>query len=1398
MAPKSALCALLLVMLVLLSPNTSVAQRTLGIDVSGYQGSYQNPPTHITWSSVPSSIVFAWAKATEGTTGNDPDFAYNVTNGKAAGKIMGAYHYAHPESNDPASEAGHFWNAAGSYITSDGLTLMPMLDIEGSALPNGHVGANSLSDWVNNWCIDVVQSAANAGVSIKPVIYVSAGTGACDLDSTVGQWFADIANYGSVNGSNDPNNGTPWSCCTSCERWGTGGWQFWQYESVGTISGINGNVDHDVYTNNLQNLTNQMIATLGANTNSAIYYWDPQSNNAANPYTGSMTGTWENNKWSYSAAGLPSSIAWAEGKAACFGVHTGNGTPAYTVTMNANHIVAGFFDGALTPNSCDITIQGSGAIQLASGAQALDAHNASDGSIANLRINVAITGDGQLFPEGNGNSFLHGTNSFTGGTTLGYSTVSFNGFVNFNNPFAFGIGPITNWSHGNNGTVALEGTAAVTVTNPVYVTTACTNNYIGNTNGLTFSGDWSLGANLLTLGCGTNAGRQTIISGVVSGSAGLTVYNSGTIVLSGVNTYTGTTTINSPAVFGISGAGQLGSGSYAGNIVIGGTFNYNSTASQTLSGTLSGAGPLRVSNSGTLVLTHANTYTGGTTVSNGATLCLSSDSGLGGSTAGLTLNGGCLKNNGTSLTITSSRTITVGSAGGYLDAGWAPTNPVTINAKITGSGPLLIDMDGSPVVLANVTNNYTGNTIIGTNGPGYYTLGTQAWLKLGASGVIPNGSGKGNVIINQAWFGVLDLAGFSQTINGLSGDGVVDNSSGNATLTVGNNNQTSTFSGVIQDTVGALSLTKTGSGTLTLAGVNTYSGNTTIAVGTLALGASGSISSTPSLSIAPGGTFDVSAISAFALSGSTALSASGTASPATIRGGTSVDLGSQPISLLYDGAHPALTISQGTLLLNGNAFTVNSSPLPLGIYTIIQQTSGNVTASGAFTVSGTAIGAGKTAAISVVGGSVNLIISEPSAFSNLTASPSAIYGAPIVALSGTVSGAGPAYPANGETITVTINSNAQTTTISDSTGDFSINYNLGNLPASPAPYPITYSYGGDISLNASSDSSSSLTVNPRPVILGGSRFYDGTATADFSILSISNIVGPDIVSIASGTGTLASASAGTEAVASVGTLALGGASATNYTLVGASGSVLINPLAVLLGGARTYDGTATADFSILSVSNLIGADVVMVTSGAGTLASANTGVEPVVSVGTLALGGPAASNYTLLSATGSVTINPLAVIVGGTRAYDATATADFSILSVSNIQGTDVVSVASGTGTLAAANVALQPITSFGTLALGGASSNNYTFSGASGSVTITPALFSITSGVIDDTGTNFVLTWQSTPGVTYQVVGSLDPTAALSNWSDIGSPITASGSSTSATNPITDAVGFYNVKSAQ
>jgi autotransporter-associated beta strand protein len=225
--------------------------------------------------------------------------------------------------------------------------------------------------------------------------------------------------------------------------------------------------------------------------------------------------------------------------------------------------------------------------------------------------------------------------------------------------------------------------------------------------------------------------------------------------------------------------------------------------------------------------------------------------------------------------------------------------------------------------------------------------------------------------MNTADAGTVNLNNRSATIGALTGTRNL--ALGSGAVAIGNNGLSTTYSGALSGG----SLTKIGTGTLTLTGASTYTGGTIISAGTLALSGSGSINNSASISIAAGATFDVSAISSYTLISSTTLSAAGTASAATIKGASAgtVNLGSQPITLTYDGSHPALTISQGTLSLNGNAFTVNTaSALGSGNYTLAQQASGNITSSGTFTVSGTAIDSTHYGIVSVSAGNVVLTV----------------------------------------------------------------------------------------------------------------------------------------------------------------------------------------------------------------------------------------------------------------------------------------------------------------------------------------------------------------------------------------------------------------------------------------
>jgi uncharacterized repeat protein (TIGR01451 family) len=160
--------------------------------------------------------------------------------------------------------------------------------------------------------------------------------------------------------------------------------------------------------------------------------------------------------------------------------------------------------------------------------------------------------------------------------------------------------------------------------------------------------------------------------------------------------------------------------------------------------------------------------------------------------------------------------------GTYLQIAGYLTNGVGVSAGLTktGSGTLLL---GSSLQ----GHGYTGDTTVSAGA-----------LELLAGNTLAYGSGYGDVVMNPSvGTATINLAGNSQNFNGLSSNGagasVVEGGSGTPVLTVGNNNAGGSFGGVLQNTAGTLALTKTGSGTLTLSGANTYGGPTLIQAGTV-------------------------------------------------------------------------------------------------------------------------------------------------------------------------------------------------------------------------------------------------------------------------------------------------------------------------------------------------------------------------------------------------------------------------------------------------------------------------------------------------------------------------------------------------------------------------------------
>jgi fibronectin-binding autotransporter adhesin len=130
--------------------------------------------------------------------------------------------------------------------------------------------------------------------------------------------------------------------------------------------------------------------------------------------------------------------------------------------------------------------------------------------------------------------------------------------------------------------------------------------------------------------------------------------------------------------------------------------------------------------------------------------------------------------------------------------------------------------------LRDSINSFTGTTIIN---PGT--------LQLNGENMLPYGAGKGNVV-SASLSATLDLNNHNLNINGLNGSaGLIRNDSSSVrTLTLGNADTNDSYSGSIK---GCIGLIKVGTGNQTLSGTNTYTGQTTVAAGTLKAGSNSAL-----------------------------------------------------------------------------------------------------------------------------------------------------------------------------------------------------------------------------------------------------------------------------------------------------------------------------------------------------------------------------------------------------------------------------------------------------------------------------------------------------------------------------------------------------------------------------
>ncbi len=518
----------------------------------------------------------------------------------------------------------------------------------------------------------------------------------------------------------------------------------------------------------------------------------------------------------------------------------------------------------------------SGGTLVATNVDALGSGDVTDD--ATLELNTggtfdnAIGGSGNVVKSGADTLTLSGSNSYTGGTTISGGTLV------ASNVEALGTGDVT-----NNATLELNtggdfinnigGTGRVEKSGDDTLTLSGSNTYTGGT---LINGGTLVASNVEALGTGDVTDNATLalntggtFDNAISGSGQVVKSGDETLTLSGTNSYTGGTTISGGTLVATN-VEALGSGDVTDDATLelntGGTFD----------NAISGSGQVVKSGDKMLTLSGANSYSGGTLISDG-TLVASNVEALG------------------TGDVTNNATLALNTGGDF-------TNNISGSGQVVKSGDDTLTLSGANSYTGGTT--ISGGTLVATNvdalGTGDVT--NSSTLELNTGGTFDNAiSGSGQVV--KSGDETLTLSGSNTYTGGtlISGGTLVATNvdalgtgdvTDNATLEL---NTGGTFDNAIS---GSGQVVKSGDDTLTLSGANSYTGGTLISGGTLvatsveALG-SGDVTDNAVLELNTGGTFDnaISGSGQVVKSGDKTLTLSGANSytgGTTISGGTLV------------------------------------------------------------------------------------------------------------------------------------------------------------------------------------------------------------------------------------------------------------------------------------------------------------------------------------------------------------------------------------------------------------------------------------------------------------------------------------------------------------------------------
>lgn len=512
------------------------------------------------------------------------------------------------------------------------------------------------------------------------------------------------------------------------------------------------------------------------------------------------------------------------------GSATGSG--AVTVASGGTLGGSGIISGLVNVNSGGIVAPGNSVGTLTVGSL-----TAASGSIFNFEFNATPANDQIHVTDSNGLTLNGGGfNLFAEGTTNAWTTTGTYNLLQYAGTIqGTGIGALSvlNPQAGYGYTF---GTSGGFVTLDVIVAALISHWNVDSSGSWNTSGNWNNGVpngagqgaildkalsapSTVTLDGGKTVGGLTIDSAngytIASGSGGTLTLDSG-VSQASVIVNSGTHAISAPVALASNTVASIASG-----------------AGLSVSGVISGSGSLTKSGAGSLDLDNANSYSGGTSITNGTVRFVAGGLGSG----AVSINGGTLAYKGVNTDDLSAHTVTIGASGATIDIG---ANNVSYANGIGNGGSGAFTKSGSGTLSIAGNNTYTGATVINQGGlvlsgsnasTGGTTLaGANTSLEINsdaALGAVPGaastnlifGAGSGNTSTLKANSAFTINA--NRTVSLASGTGVIDTNGNNVTL-----------GGVL---TGSGNFAKSGAGTLTLgSAASIATGTVTINNGTVA------------------------------------------------------------------------------------------------------------------------------------------------------------------------------------------------------------------------------------------------------------------------------------------------------------------------------------------------------------------------------------------------------------------------------------------------------------------------------------------------------------------------------------------------------------------------------------